>query len=51
MHIHRNSVYYRINKCMELLPDIDFENGTMTFLVMLSLYIAQYVFYRENQVG
>jgi len=47
MHIHRNSVYYRINKCMELLPDIDFENGTMTFLVMLSLYIAQYDFYRS----
>ncbi|MBQ9269464.1 MAG: helix-turn-helix domain-containing protein [Oscillospiraceae bacterium] len=45
MHIHRNSVYYRINKCMELLPDIDFENGTMTFLVMLSLYIAQYDFF------
>jgi len=48
MHIHRNSVYYRINKCMELLPDIDFENGTMTFLVMLSLYIAQYDFYRSH---
>jgi len=48
MHIHRNSVYYRINKCMELLPDIDFENGTMTFLVMLSLYIAQYDYYRAH---
>lgn len=47
MHIHRNSVYYRINKCMELLPDIDFENGTMTFLIMLSLYIAQYDYYRS----
>ncbi len=47
MHIHRNSVYYRINKCMELLPDIDFENGTMTFLVMLSLYIAQYDYYKS----
>lgn len=49
MHIHRNSVYYRINKCMALLPDIDFENGTMTFLLMLSLYIAQYDFYRTHK--
>ncbi len=49
MHIYRNSVYYRINKCMDLLPDIDFENGTMSFLVMLSLYIAQYDFYRSHR--
>lgn len=45
LHIHRNSVYYRINKCMELLPEVDFDNGIMSFLVMLSLYIAQYDYY------
>lgn len=45
MHIHRNSVYYRIDKCMEMLPDIDFNDGIMAFLVMLSLYIAQYNYY------
>lgn len=48
LHVHRNSVYYRINKCTELLPEIDFENGTMAFLVMLSLYIAQYDYYLEQ---
>lgn len=45
MHIHRNSVYYRIDKCMEMLPNIDFNDGVMSFLVMLSLYIAQYDYY------
>lgn len=45
MNIHRNSVYYRIDKCMEMLPDIDFNDGVMSFLVMLSLYIAQYDYY------
>ena len=48
LHVHRNSVYYRINKCTELLPEIDFENGTMAFMVMLSLYIAQYDYYLEQ---
>lgn len=50
MHIHKNSVYYRIDKCMELLPDINFNDGVMSFLMMLSLYIAQYDYYRKHRL-
>jgi DNA-binding PucR family transcriptional regulator len=48
LHIHRNTVHYRINKCMELLPHLDFSNDYLTFLLMLSLYIAEYGWYRKT---
>lgn len=46
LNIHRNSVHYRINKCMELLKNLDFSNDYIAFLLMLSLYIAEYEYYR-----
>jgi DNA-binding PucR family transcriptional regulator len=47
LNVHRNTVHYRINKCMELLPQLDFSNDYMTFLLMLSLHIAEYDKYRK----
>jgi sugar diacid utilization regulator len=39
--IHRNTVRYRINKCMELLNS-DFEDGNEVFCFILSLRILEY---------
>lgn len=47
LNVHRNTVHYRINKCVELLPQLDFSNDYMTFLLMLSLHIAEYDKYRK----
>lgn len=49
LNIHRNTVHYRINKCMEILQNLDFSNDYMAFLLMLSLHIAEYDFYRTMQ--
>ena len=47
LNIHRNTVHYRINKCTEILKNIDFANDYIAFLLMLSLYIAEYEYYRS----
>lgn len=49
MHIHRNTVHYRINKCMELLPNLDFSNDYIAFLLLLSLHIAEFDFYQDQK--
>lgn len=49
LHIHRNTVHYRVNKCMELLPELDFSNDYITFLLMLSLHIAEFDFYQDQR--
>jgi hypothetical protein len=48
LNVHRNTVHYRINKCMELLPQLDFSDDYITFLLMLSLHIAEYDKYRNE---
>ena len=48
LHIHRNTVHYRIRKCQEMLPMLKFDEGYV-YLLMLSLYIAQYEFYRAQR--
>lgn len=49
LNIHRNTVHYRINKCMDILKNLDFTNDYMAFLLMLSLHIAEYDFYHKKQ--
>lgn len=49
LNIHRNTVHYRINKCMEILKGLDFSDDNVAFLLMLSLHIAEYDFYRTMQ--
>lgn len=51
LHIHRNTVHYRVNKCIELLPELDFSNEYITFLLMLSLHIAEYDFYLDQKAA
>ena len=46
LNVHRNTVHYRIDKCTQILSNLDFENDYITFLLMLSLHIAEYDFYR-----
>lgn len=48
LHVHRNTVHYRIGKCRELLPMFSFDEGYV-YLLMLSLYIAQYDYYRSQR--
>ena len=47
LNVHRNTVHYRINKCTEILKNLDFSNDYITFLLMLSLHIAEYEYYRQ----
>ena len=49
LNIHRNTVHYRINKCIDILSDLNFEDDYMTFLLMLSLHIAEYDDYRQKR--
>ena len=49
LNLHRNTVHYRINKCTEILRNLDFSNDYITFLLMLSLHIAEYEKYRNMQ--
>jgi DNA-binding PucR family transcriptional regulator len=41
LFIHRNTVRYRINKCMELM-NTDLEDGNEIFAYILSLRILEY---------
>ena len=50
LNVHRNTVHYRINKCTEILKNLDFSNDYIAFLLMLSLYIAEYLYYREMRL-
>ncbi len=49
LNIHRNTVHYRINKCIDILSDLNFEDDYMTFLLLLSLHIAEYDDYRRKR--
>ncbi|MDD6024286.1 MAG: helix-turn-helix domain-containing protein, partial [Oscillospiraceae bacterium] len=49
LNLHRNTVHYRINKCTEILKNLDFSNDYISFLLMLSLHIAEYDKYRNMQ--
>ena len=50
LNVHRNTVHYRINKCAEILNNLDFSNDYITFLLMLSLHIGEYEYYRQMRV-
>lgn len=49
LNVHRNTVHYRVNKCMEIMKGLDFSNAYMSFLLMLSLHIAEYGYYRSQK--
>ena len=48
LNVHRNTIHYRIDKCKEIMPGLDFQNDYITFLLMVSLHIAEYDFYRQR---
>ena len=48
LNVHRNTIHYRIGKCKEIMPGLDFQDDYITFLLMLSLHIAEYDFYRQR---
>ena len=48
LNVHRNTIHYRIGKCKEIMPSLDFQDDYITFLLMLSLHIAEYDFYRQR---
>ena len=48
LNVHRNTIHYRIGKCKEIMPGLDFQNDYITFLLMVSLHIAEYDFYRQR---
>ncbi len=49
LNIHRNTVHYRVNKCIDMLSELDFSDDYITFLLMLSLYIAEYDDYKRRK--
>lgn len=49
LNIHRNTVHYRVNKCIDMLSDLDFSDDYITFLLMLSLHIAEYDDYKRRK--
>ncbi len=48
LNVHRNTIHYRIGKCKEIMPGLDFQDDYITFLLMVSLHIAEYDFYRQR---